>query len=476
MKKIRIKIRIILIVISVLILGWLVDCNFVLTKPLEIVYDFSRENGFISFLKPESRVSKIKEADGKFYQTMTSEPAYFELNLPLSFFKTAEVELKYKNPNQTVVELGLAMAKDSYDLNPLENKVLDKLSWYKFCEDNVCLWQRKVEYNNIESFLNNLPPLNKVGVYHYEINEPYFLPNYKAKDEYQELNYSLRGAHTFYTYLKDESADFIFTLEDMNRTVGKDAVKINFYDRNNSLIFSDSMIDDGNPEDNEVIAIPRIFKFQTPKLPEGVYRLEINTTDDVFIRQIKTKQQYLIFINKIYLGDTLNSSFKSDNNIKLFTNSKQIKAVTPHKEGLQTLFINSDKLKLEEVYTQYNYINNKNKAVLLSPKGDVLLQSNNLWFFDENNFFDPRIKRVAKNRDLEGLNFVIADYQPNQEKKVDFNLYNAYKEKGKIKFIISAPGLDIDKNQIDVEEIKIIVDRTDFSWDNFKKFISKIYE
>lgn len=476
MKKIRIKIRIVLIIISVLILGWVVDRNFVLTKPLEIVYDFSQDNAFISFLKPESRVSEIKEADGEFYQTMTSEPAYFELNLPLSFFKTAEIILDYDNLNQEVVELGLEIGEGNYYLKPLENKVLDNLDWNRICNEEICLWQRGKQHEDINSFLDNLPSLDKVGVYHYDIDEPYLIDNYESQVEYQELNYSLRGSHTFYTYLKDEVADFIFTLEDMNRSKGGDEIKVNLYDENNNLLFSDKMVDDGNPEGNEVVAIPRKLNFQTPELPEGVYRMEVVANDDVFIRQIRTKQQYIVFINKVYLGDTVDSSFSPDKDVELLTNSKQIKAVVPHSEGFQILKIGGEELNLNEAYKQYSYINDKNEISVYIPKGDVLLQSDDLWSFDKHNFFDPRIRRVTTNRDLEGLDFIIAKYQPMGKKQTQFNLYNVIRENGKIKFIISAPGLDVEGNEIDVNKIKIEISRPKINWENFKRFISKIYE
>lgn len=460
----------------VLILGWLFDRNFVLTRPLEIIYDFSRENAFVSWLKPESRVSEIKEEDGEFYQTMTGEPAFFELKLPLSFFKTAEVVLDYNNPSQEVVELGLEMGVGDYYLKPLENKVLDNLDWRKICEQDICLWQKNWQYENIDSFLDKFPPLDKVGAYHYNIDEPYRLEDYAPQDEYRELNYSLRGPHTFYTYFKDEAADFIFTLEDMNRSRGEDEVKVNLYDQKNNLLFSDKMIDDGNPEGNEVVAIPRRLNFQTPELPQGVYRVEINTTDDVFIRQIKTKQQYIIFVNKVYLGDTVNSAFSPDKDVKLITNSKQIKAVAPHSEGFQAIKIGEAELVLSEAYKQYSYINNDGEVSVYIPKGDALLRSDDLWSFDKNNFFDPRIKRVISARDLSGLDFIIARYRPNEERRVEFNLYNARRDKGKIKFIISAPGLDVLGNDIDVKEIRLKIFRPEISWENIKKFISRVYE
>lgn len=469
-----------LTLVAVLILGFLAERNLLIFAPLQAEFDFSRPSGWISFLKPRGRVSEIKEEAGKFYQSIVGEPIYIESNIPLSFFKKAEIVLNYKNPEQDILELGL-VTKNGYDLRPLQNKVLDDLSWPKICADGVCLWQKEKKYESIGDFMENQPAAEKIGVYYYELGRPYRLPDYKPSERYQSFNYSLRGAHQFYTYIKDEDLDFMFTFEDMNRSVGADEVEVNLYNEENNLVKNWIMTDDGNSEANEVVVTPRQLKLNIGDLSEGVYRLEISASDDIFLRDIQTRQKYLSFIGEIYLGDNINSTVTSQKDATLFGNSREVAAVTTHDEGRQTLSFTGENLFIEKTHIQYYYKNSAGNFSVRVPVSDILLQGDGLWSFSEKNFFDPRQRRVADSRDLEGLNFVIARYQPLasnsewQTRGASFNLYNARKEKGKVRFIISAPGLTADKKPIDVRGIIIRINRGEFSRENFTKFLNKFF-
>ncbi|NQU83081.1 MAG: hypothetical protein HQ536_00035, partial [Parcubacteria group bacterium] len=79
------KISQILIVLSpVVLFGWLFCANFVPGGVLETTYNFER-SPWVSALRPGHRIAEIQEADNFKYASMTDDPVYFDVNLPVNF-------------------------------------------------------------------------------------------------------------------------------------------------------------------------------------------------------------------------------------------------------------------------------------------------------------------------------------------------------------------------------------------------------
>lgn len=107
-------IRVILIFIPIIVLGWLTVKAITPDGRMEAVYDMRHESPFISKLYPKDRISEIEEdIDGETYRTMLSEPVYFDLS-PNSNFSEVAVTIKYKNSADVSIKFGGLANKESW--------------------------------------------------------------------------------------------------------------------------------------------------------------------------------------------------------------------------------------------------------------------------------------------------------------------------------------------------------------------------
>ncbi len=496
-----IKLRIILWVILAGVVGWLLYMGVAPSGKISYTYDFTKPNYFIEKLTPKERVKPIvcdKEtefprgnsvSDAIFCsQVIIGDPVYFSLHTPRRFDE-AMLTLKYRRQEIAspagdpisipLIEAGVLVDKIvwRYDLKPIENKIIDQLSlvWGETREGDTVLLQRDIsttsepikKYNSIQNFLDNLlaspklggPEINEIATYNYNLDTEYLLPDYKPSDEENKINYALRGPFQFYTYVKDEKLDFTFNFQDLNKNKDSDEINLYLY-YNNQLIDSRHFDDDGVSENNNKITDRGEMKLKLANLPEGVYKIEIKTNDDIVTKSIKTKQQKLSFINKVWIYDSGNE------NIELYSDSSAINAQTINPANLQTIEINDDELEISETYKQFSIkIKGDIKKIKLQ-KDDVILSGNGVFSFNKESLISPEIKKVDVNMDIanENINYILANYNYPREEgewktaKAQFDLSKAYRENGKYSFLISVPGLKADDeidDFIEISEIKI---------------------
>ena len=138
----------------------------------------------------------------------------------------------------------------------------------------------------MEDFLNNLPDPKEIALYNYNLNFDYLMPDYKPAGKETEINYPLRGDYQFYSYLKNEDLDLIFSFEDLNKNKGGDPVDLSLYYKN-KLIDSRRLDDDGVTSDGGEKNAERELRLKNSGLPEGIYKIEVKTGDDIVTTKIK---------------------------------------------------------------------------------------------------------------------------------------------------------------------------------------------
>jgi hypothetical protein len=467
-------IRIVLISIPIIVLLYLFNKQFPLNGRLEIIYDFKKPNAFIGSLNPKGRLSNIKKSGGDYFQIMISDPVYFDLELPANYSK-ATVELKYKSENQEVIEIGGLANKDiwNFQSKPIQNIIIDGLidEWHKIEQGDTVFLQKEEKYSSIDSFLKELPRIDEIAIFNYDLPYDYVYPDYKKSDEYLEINYQLRGKHSFYTYLGDgEDMDFSFWLYDVNEHQGSDNGQIEIY-RGSKLIKKYVILDDGIVDENEKRTVLGEWKVNFSD-GSGVYKVNFLLTDDILINKIRTKQKLITFTDKLnfYSQKTLESP------INLFSNSSLIKVATNHTLGFQVVKIDGQELAIEDLNVEYSkYVEPTEHGYNIEiPKGNIMFSGDALFSFGEEHFFDPRVKILDKEDKLSGTGYIIADYRsPTLSNgwsvgKAILDLPTFYKEKNKIRLMISAPNLDKNRGEIKISEIKIMLEA--------KPFILKVFD
>ncbi|MDD3284516.1 MAG: hypothetical protein PHZ07_02880 [Patescibacteria group bacterium] len=464
--KIRIFINLVGILGIVLLFSWLIKKDLILDGKLIINSDLTKTTPMISIIYPEHRVEKGNE-----YYNIIEEPVYFNLRSPIKFDE-ANIEIEFQNEGANIIQLSVADNGEgwSYIDHTLYNKTLDDITWPQISDNINTLWQKETKFDSINGFINEIHSLDGVGAYDFNLGENFTISNYEAKKNELIINNCIRGEHKLYTYIKNEALNFTFTIQDINRTDGSDPISIEIFNINNKKIYSKIISDDGMISSKDPASDPRYISLYIPNLEEGVYRIEFLTNDDVLIRQIKTNQQKISFIDRLYLCD--NPEY-SDGLVDLkylpttiYTNARTISFYTAHDKGLQTVTIDDKTININKKHEWIKTESGPKLSKIYIPKNDLKISGRGVFALNKEQYFNPEIVNSKDYSDSENMNYIIAQYQKpeiieNNENEtwfkgiVHFSLNDAKIEDGNLKFMVSSPNLNLEKNKIKIRSIKV---------------------
>lgn len=467
MNKNILKLRIILWLILAVAIGWFFYMKIAPTGKISYNHDFSRPYYFIGKLTPAERIDLTNgEAEIK------GGPVYFSLATPRRF-RQAGVTVKFKNTTAfPVMEMGLLNNKAawSYDLKPLENKIIDQLSlvWPAAeAENGVRLIEREKKYKTVEDFLSNLPPKNEIALYNYSIKNNFLLAGYEPGFKDSLIDYRFRGSYQFYTYIKQERLDYTFNFVDLNVDSGGDKkVLIKVYSPDGLIHSAEAEV---KQSDMPIRAGERTGRavIKIDDLAEGVYRFSVIAHDEIMTKNILSRQSRFVLINKAWLARGNKA------NLNLFTDSRLINAQTVNPASLGKIKAGGSFLDLKETYKQFYVKDLSGTSKIELPKDDIIISGDGVFSFTEGGLFNPKFKNVDGNLNIkaEKINYVLTAYKTPltsdgwQIAQADFDLSQAYEERGKYQFLISVPNFRAEEEapgKITIKEIR--VDLTGISW------------
>lgn len=437
-------------------LGFLFTRAFVPDGRLIVTTDFVRPTPYVSEPKPSERLSSAERAaDGTPRTQMTDEPVFVDLTPP-SRFDTITVTLAYENSGHPAVEVGaLSSALDEqYDVRLLESLMIDALPWKRVTSGSLALYERHDRYASVDDFFRDPPALAKVATYGTRAPMPFRMPDYVPAAAGREIGVSLRGHHRMLTYVKDEPLNVAFVIQDMNRQAGADPVIVSVYKDDAAEPVARTILpDDGNTTDDQRSSKLRTIPLSLVSPEEGVYTIEFTAPADVFIRRILTRQRKLVFQDSLYLGDHVGYS-DSTPPITVFTDGKRVVARTAHAESVQALAVAGKRVAIEQPNVRYvQQTPGGGLAAIASPKRDVRLDTDGLFAFSKDEYFDPLPLRTEwyttpQDLDARGVDFILAAYEPPRTvgglevATVTFDARMLAKTKdGAYRFAIGAPGI-----------------------------------
>ncbi len=422
--------------------------------------------GFINNFTPADRI----DLENNDFPRIVGDPIYFSIFTPRTFNR-AKLIIKYRDnlSEQTPIIEGGVLVDNlvwRYNLKPIENKIIEQLKFdWKFIQaNNNLLLQREKNYDNLESFIEDLE-LEKavncnglliecVAFYNYPFDFDYHLINWRPQS--LVIDKPLRGLHQFYLYINNSQLELDFEFVDLNQDKGQDPITVNVY-KNDELIIQ-KYLDDNNPNPTSGELEEKSIAIRENNLKEGVYKVEVKISDDVVIKKINSSTNKLSFLNKIW-PVSVNSG------ITLFTDANylQVKALNP--ASRQTINFANQDFAIDEIYKQFDFQSSVNYLIkrIDLVKDDLILENNGIFAWSTSSFFNPKTKEIDRYFKLsDQINYILTDYQsPQQEGNwkvavLEFDLKSAYREKGKYSFIISIPGLKAEDNIDDYLEIKEI--------------------
>ncbi|MDD5039777.1 MAG: hypothetical protein PHY34_01375 [Patescibacteria group bacterium] len=336
--------------------------------------------------------------------------------------------------------------------------------------------QREVkgQFSHIQDFLDHLPELTGVVQYNYNLSAFLEMPGYKKSTKPIIIDKSIRGSHEIYTYIgKDEDLNFIFTIQDINRHVGEDPFHVQVFNSSNKKISDVIAPDDGETEATGKVYPQRRHQLLLDNLPMGVYRLVIDLTDDdVFIKQIETTQNLIMFKKNIYPTDNPEYSEilgeKQLTPTTIYTNSNKIKIKTSHEKGIQTLRVGSEKVFIDQVHVPQEINLSPGMTTIYSPRNDIIISGDGYFAFSPDQFFNPDFfvtEDLMKVNDIDNFNFIIADYLHAQSNdgwltakatiEVPDLYYSQKNGQTMASFIFSLPGLPENNRMLKIKEVDI---------------------
>ncbi|MEK7619919.1 MAG: hypothetical protein AAB413_01625 [Patescibacteria group bacterium] len=446
--------QLLLIAIPFVIMGWLLNKWFVL-YPLGVfvvTHEVGDSSPFIDELKPETRVGELYQTEqGDVVQAITADPAFFFLHPHRKeFFELVVFDVWFQNESLPIVELGglAGVNPETYTLLPLHNRLIDESDWNRIDEDGLVLLQREKTYGSIKDFFANPPSRDDVAVYRTNLDIPYRQDDYQPTSATQTIDVSLRGHHEFKTYIKDETLFFTFSYMDMNRDEGEDVVQVTIFNENGQPVAEARAADDGNSSDDAVVDQGlKTLVLNAYGLPEGVYKMVMNTTRDVFFRKILTSQQKIVFLNTLFIGDEIGYREPSEG-ATMYTESKRLRLQTRHAEGVQTVHAGDQSVEVAEPYEWYTVtFDGEGLERITLPTGDVEMVTEGKFAFSPSQYFNPDPVSLNAYTTIEqlGVDYVLAQYQsPRQEGEwlvatVPFVAWDLYEEDQTWKFSFSTP-------------------------------------
>ena len=464
MKKLSYRLKIRLILWSIVILAVFALKYLAIVPYGKITYTYHQNGhnlfggkGFFGNFTPLDRVD-TKGDNLK----IIGDSVYFSLFTPRRF-ETAKMTIVYRGfdyETYPIIETGVMVDPilRNYHLYPIFNYIIDRLSneWKKKNDNGLVLLQKEKKFNDVAELLANPPQSGELAFYNYQYNFPYQITDYKAGAQVVNLP-DLRGTYQFYAYIDNEDLNFSVDFVDLNRNLDKngDPVQIYVYGHDKKAIAEYSLPDDGDKNDDEKMSEVRNINIKISGLVAGVYKIEVKTNDDLVSQNIKTTQSKLAFISRLWLYNP------SSQSINLWTDGAFIRAKVNDPAGVGKIALDSDYLAIPETYKQYkmSFINPQKINSLIVSRPETVVETSGVFSFSVDSLFNPAIKKIEANTDLDGIKYIVANYNFPvslgiwKKAEVKMDLSDVYREKGNINFMISIPGL-LAENNITGAEIK----------------------
>ncbi len=426
-------------------------------------------NKEISDLGPKDRVSVDQNSREKVWK-VSSDLVYFTTNMPFRF-DSAKIKIYFQNPSDNQ-DLYLGFQDQTswhYDNKLIDTTILKDISWPKVGTDTV-LYQKSPIYSSIDEFFTK-PPSGVVGVYNLDksslVNNN--IKGYTPSSTGTVINTSLRGKNVMYLYLQNEPFKLSLEKQDLNWYEGQDNLEVKIF-KENILVYSTRIEDDGVVDASRKVLPPQTATLQNPGpgLPEnGVYKVVFEGSGDMLIKKITTNLQKIVFEGPLYIAENseVYKAVEKTNPTTLFTDGMVVTAQTYHGSALQDIRVGSQVLKVDKLNEVLTASASGDLVPVEVPKGDVILNSILGYFsFDKNSFFRPTLHKtlpLTKKSDIDVVDFILTDYnKPSREgewqvAEQTFDLTNAVIRNGKLSWLIRAPNLKANGNQVMIRKIEV---------------------
>lgn len=449
---------------------WIAGMRFPLNGIFIAESDVTGKSAFIyPFLPSERTSSPGEQTDGWSGQRIIGDPVYMNVRVP-GPYPIAELEMDFRATRQPLVEMGMVMnaAGTQLEMKPWYSSMLESGGW-----------RQTVSPKGVHGFVRtgvpaarlDDPDVRGMAVWLATTTSP--LMSDAELTTARSIGVSLRGAHDFWAVPARGQIDFVFDIQDVNRnrSGGIMAVQVT---RDNETVWQDAVGTSGTRDRGygSIIKVAVKLKDLTP----GVYRIRLMGDDDVFIRNVATRNSRWVVGPRLVAGDTVGYA-TTVKPLVAWTTARHVVAETFHDEGLQEVTLNKDKVKIQRTHTAFRLDRtDKETSVvgIIAPRGDIRLVSDGFFALEQDAFFELQPRRLTPETDgiAEGLTAVRTDYEKSEDLGDGWRrarmTFDVPPNAETVRLVLGASGIASRAGSVDVRRIKITYRRSSMSLSNWQ--------
>ncbi len=235
---------------------------------------------------------------------------------------------------------------------------------------------------------------------------------------------------------------------------------------NNEVVHDERLADDGNQEASRQAASVRKVAIEKAELTEGVYRIVLQTTNDMILQNITTAQEKFVVKDRVTFG-------KREQSASLQIGSDFIAAETGNAESFQPISVGERTLDLDqrEKIKRLDdlYADVASTVLVALPLGDATVSFSGYAAFSPEAYFDPdfAIQTITAETQLSDIVAIVTkDFTPpienyrGIEATVSVPLTGVLTDRKNLEFTLNAPELLLQKEAITIDSIQFDFQRS----------------
>jgi hypothetical protein len=382
-------------------------------------YGKSVTNTFVNNLPGAETFTSLNKEDGKLELggiLLKTKSTRFSIK-NIKDLNNVAVHLAYK-PGQKEIKLGVrSNESDPFVYKSLFFDPINSLTWEKVEQDGLVLYQKEKTFDNVTSYLTNIPTDKKLATYQLDTNQlvPTMYP--KSATGKTIIATPIRGNATAYVLVTGGDLSLKVTKQDINMYEGNDALNITV-SLAGTKVTEATVADDGFADKSKSQSAPQVTTVEVKNAKPGVYKVDFkfdSAGGDSVLTKLEFNQTKVVFGGSALLWNATPTT--------IYTMGQKVTTSTSWPESIQNLKVDDKAdLAIKDIKNKFSFdlgkmVQGKPEGELykvFSPKGNVNLGTDGYMAFSKDAYFDPTLIKATP--------LTTADAQADIENTYDYIL------------------------------------------------------
>lgn len=499
-------------------LSWIILLKVVMVlAPIGLMFSLLNDHFFITptlnyrylpghrahVITPKTPAQLLKSADPNLRWRVSVDNFLFSVTIP-RLIEAVRVRVRLHPGTQQYVTLDSVGKKGVNTSTIISASVLNKLEWKHVSDKNFTLWMRDkhvdvaqvtegsgknaktrtvtseravAQYDSVAAFTAAPPDLRTVGLVGIDRMTFATVANYQPSTTEVSLGHTLRGSHQFYIYAANETLKFSFDKIDLNRSVGTDGVTVRvarvdeLKSSNRTWLKTVTVGDDGISGKTGPRGQAQTVSIEIPNAQPGVYFVDISTSEDVLLANMRSLQHDLSFTGRVFLSEGPAYAEANFVPVSLRTNGDSLTFAANHDQGKQEILVATKKYGIQDVKVDHVIRDLQGITSVSFAKGDMIVSSDGLMAFQGFDLLADGARALdiaIPDPDFSSFDYVLADYHPQAadllEVEQTFRIDDIALSGKTMTLSINSPGLVSSGSTLGLKDLHVTMIRGPFPW------------